>query len=95
MRRFLVLTKAMMLVHLRNRATLFWNLAFPIFILVIYSQIFGKMSVGNDDYMTWVVPGVLVFNTLVFGLLGSGTIMVQMREKGILRRLQVSSVLSA
>ncbi len=92
MKRFLVLTKAMILMHLRNRTMLFWNLAFPIFILVIYSQIFGEMDVGGQDFMTWVLPGVVVFNILAFGLLSSGTLMVQMREKGILRRLQASPI---
>jgi ABC-2 type transport system permease protein len=89
-KRFLVLTKAMILMHLRNRTMLFWNLAFPVFLLVIYSQIFGQMDVGGQDFMTWVLPGVVVFNILAFGLLSSGTLMVQMREKGILRRLQAS-----
>jgi ABC-2 type transport system permease protein len=92
MKRFLVLTKAMTFMHIRNRATLFWNLAFPVFLLVIYSQIFGTMDVGGTDFMNWVVPGVVVLNILTFGLLSSGTVMVNMREKGILRRLQASPV---
>jgi ABC-2 type transport system permease protein len=92
MKRFLVLTKAMTFMHIRNRSTLFWNLAFPVFLLVIYSQIFGTMDVGGTDFMTWVVPGVVVLNILTFGLLSSGTLMVNMREKGILRRLQASPV---
>jgi ABC-2 type transport system permease protein len=92
MKRFLVLTKAMTLMHLRNRSTLFWNLAFPVFLLVIYSQIFGAMDVGGTGFMTWVVPGVVVFNILAFGLLSSGTVMVNMREKGVLRRLQGSPI---
>lgn len=95
MKRFLVLTKAMTLMHLRSRATLFWNLVFPVFILVIYSQIFGQMTVGSEGFMTWVVPGVVVFNILAFGLLGSGTVMVDMREKGVLRRLQASPIPAA
>ena len=90
MKRFLVLTKAMFLIHLRNRAALFWNLAFPIFVLVIYSQVFGQNTVGEADYMSWAVPGMMVYNMLSFGLLSSGTIMIQMREKGILQRLQAS-----
>lgn len=95
MKRFLKLTRAMFWMHLRNRSTLFWNLAFPLFILVIYSQVFDQSQVGGADYMTWVVPGVLVFNILTFGLLSSGTLMVQMREKGVLRRLQASPVPAA
>jgi ABC-2 type transport system permease protein len=92
MRRFLVLTKAMLLIHLRNRSTLFWNLAFPIFTLLIYSQIFGQNTVGGANYMTWVMPGMVVFNIVAFGLLSSGTLMVSMREKGVLRRLQASPI---
>jgi ABC-2 type transport system permease protein len=92
MKRFLILTKAMTLMHLRNRSTLFWNLAFPAFLLVIYSQIFGAMDVGGTGFMTWVLPGVVVFNILTFGLLSSGTLMVNMREQGILRRLQASPI---
>jgi ABC-2 type transport system permease protein len=92
MKRFLVLTKALLLMHLRNRATLFWNLAFPVFLLVIYSQIFGAMDVGGTNFMAWVVPGVVVFNILTFGLLSSGTLMVNMRDKGVLRRLQASPI---
>ncbi len=92
MKRFSVLTRALLLMHLRNRTTLFWNLAFPVFLLVIYSQIFGALDVGGTAFMTWVVPGVLVFNILAFGLLSSGTLMVNMREKGVLRRLQASPI---
>jgi ABC-2 type transport system permease protein len=39
-----------------------------------------------------VLPGVVVFNILTFGLLSSGTLMVNMREQGILRRLQASPI---
>jgi ABC-2 type transport system permease protein len=92
MKRFLILTKAMTLMHLRNRSTLFWNLAFPIFLLVIYSQIFGSTDVAGTGFMTWVVPGLVVFNILTFGLLSSGTMMVNMRERGVLRRLQASPI---
>ena len=92
MKRFFVLTKAMTLMHLRNRSTLFWNLAFPVFLLVIYSQIFGAMDVGGTGFMIWVVPGIVVLNILTFGLLSSGTLMINMREKGVLRRLQASPI---
>ena len=95
MKRFRVLTRAMLLMHIRNRTTLFWNLAFPIFLLIIYRVVFGQGEVGDTDYMTWVVPGVVVFNILAFGLLGSGTLMMEMREKGVLRRLQASPVPAA
>lgn len=92
MKRFALLTKAIFLMNIRNQLTLFWNLAFPILLLVIYYFAFGQGQVGDTNYITWVVPGVVVFNILSFGLLGSGTMMVHMREKGILQRLQATPV---
>lgn len=92
MKRFALLTKAIFLMNIRNHLTLFWNLAFPVFLLVIYYFAFGQGQVGDTNYITWVVPGVVVFNILSFGLLGSGTMMVHMREQGILQRLQATPV---
>jgi len=93
MQRFLILTKAMFLIHLRDRALLFWNFAFPVFLLVIYGAIFG----GDDlaGFMTWMMPGVLTGNLLAFGLIGSSSTMSELRVKGVLRRLQASPVPSA
>lgn len=90
MQRFLTLTKAMFLVYLRERSTLFWNFAFPVFLLVIYAAIFG----GDDlaGFMGWMVPGVLAINILAFGLISSATMMTEFRQKGVLRRLQASPV---
>lgn len=90
MYRFLMLTKAMLLVHLRDRTLLFWNLAFPVFLLVIYGAIFG----GDDlvGFMTWMMPGVLTGNLMAFGLIGSSSAMSELRVKGVLRRLQASPV---
>ncbi len=92
MKRIRILTQSMLLLHLRNRATLFWNLIFPVLLLVIYAVVFGSGQVGDQNYMTWVVPGVIVFNILAYGLMGSAALMVQMRENGVLRRLQASPV---
>lgn len=90
MQRFLILTKAMFLVYLRERSTLFWNFAFPVFLLVIYAAVFG----GDDlaGFMSWMVPGVVAINILAFGLISSATMMTEFRQKGVLRRLQASPV---
>lgn len=90
MRRFLLLTKALFLIYLRERSTLFWNFAFPVFLLVIYAAVFG----GNDvtGFMSWITPGVLATNVLAFGLISSSTMMTEFRNKGVLRRLQASPV---
>lgn len=83
MKRFLILTKAMTLMHLRNGYVLFWNFAFPILLMLIYGAIMSQ-------YMDYMTPGVIVLNALSFGLVGSSTMMLEMREKSVLRRLQAT-----
>jgi ABC-2 type transport system permease protein len=90
MKRFWILTRSLFLSYTREPQTLFWNLVFPAMLLVIYRLIFGSGNVGGVDYMTWVVPGVIVLNIMSFGMIGSSAFMTQMREKGVLRRLQAT-----
>jgi ABC-2 type transport system permease protein len=85
MKRFLTFSKALWLIHLRNGAVLFWNLAFPVFLMLIYGAIMRP-------YMQWLTPGVIVLNALSFGLVGSSAMMLEMREKGILRRLRATPI---
>lgn len=93
MKRFIAFTRALALIHLRNRAVLFWNLLFPLLMLVIYGLVFNSGAFSDDptfNYIDWVLPGVLVFNALAFGLITSSTMMLTMRENGVLRRLQAT-----
>ena len=83
MKRFLILTKAIFLMHLRNGFVLFWNFAFPVLLMLIYGVVMSQ-------YMDYMTPGVIVLNALSFGLVGSSNMMLEMREKGFLRRLQAS-----
>ena len=83
MKRFLILTKAIFLMHLRNGFVLFWNFAFPVLLMLIYGVVMSQ-------YMDYMTPGVIVLNTLSFGLVGSSNMMLEMREKSVLRRLQAS-----
>jgi ABC-2 type transport system permease protein len=83
MKRFLILTKALALAYLRNGAVLFWNFAFPILLMFIY-------GVAMRPYMVYLTPGVIVLNALSFGLVSSSTMMLEMREKSVLRRLQAT-----
>jgi len=83
MKRFLILTKAIFLMHLRNGFVLFWNFAFPVLLMLIYGVVMSQ-------YMDYMTPGVIVLNALSFGLVGSSNMMLEMREKSILRRLQAS-----
>ncbi len=90
MHRFLTLTKSLLLQTARNPQTLFWNLVFPVFLLVIYRFIFGGYAVDGEDFMRWVVPGIITLNIMSFGLIGGAVNVVEMREKGVLRRLRAT-----
>jgi ABC-2 type transport system permease protein len=92
MKRLFILTRSLFLSYVREPQTLFWNLVFPIVLLVIYRLVFGSGIVDGVGYMTWVVPGIVVLNILSFGMIGSSAFMAQMREKGVLRRLQATPV---
>jgi ABC-2 type transport system permease protein len=85
MKRFLILTKALALIQLRNGAVLFWNFAFPVLLMLIYGVVMSQ-------FMNYMTPGVIVLNALSFGLVGSSTMMLEMREKSVLRRLQATTL---
>ncbi len=90
MYRFLTLTKAMFLIHIRDKTLLFWNFAFPVLLMAINGAAFG--GDGLAQFMTWMMPGVLAANLLAFGLISSSSVMTEMRAKGVLRRLQASPI---
>ena len=90
MKRFMLLTKAMVLSTLREPQTLFWNLIFPVFWLVIYKVVFGRFLDSLPNGGGWILAGLIVLNLLSFGLIGSSAQMVEMRDKGVLRRLKTT-----
>ena len=93
MYRFTTFTRYLALIHLRNRTVLFWNLLFPVLMLTLYATVFTTQFTGapaDFNFIDWVLPGVLVFNALAFGLITSSSLMLTMRELGVLRRLQAT-----
>jgi ABC-2 type transport system permease protein len=83
MRRFLILAKANMLMNLRNRATLFWNFVFPIGLILLYGVLWPQA-------IAWLTAGIVVLNIMSSGLLGDSTRLTNLREQGILRRVQAT-----
>jgi len=83
MRRFLILTKAYLLINLRNRATLFWNFAFPIGLILLYGVIWAEQ-------IAWLTAGIVVLNIMSSGIHGDAGQMTNMRDRGILRRVQAT-----
>src|SRR5919202_5376166 len=83
MQRFLILAKASLLMNLRNRATLFWNFAFPIGLILLYGVLWSSQ-------ISWLTAGIVVLNIMSSGMLGDSTRLTNLRERGILRRVQAT-----
>jgi ABC-2 type transport system permease protein len=83
MKRFLILTKANLLMNIRNRVTLFWNFAFPIGLIVLYGVIW-------PDVIAWLTAGIVVLNLMSSGLMGDSTRLTDLRERGMLRRVRAT-----
>lgn len=57
------LAQANPLMNLRNRATLFWNFAFPIGLILLYGVIW-------QPQIAWLAVGIVALNLMSSGLLG-------------------------
>ena len=90
MRPWLILTRCMVRMFVRDRYTLFWNTVFPVFLLLIFGTVFGAMRVDGQQYMSWLLPGIVVLNLMAFGLIRSATTTVDMRQRGVLRQLRAT-----
>jgi ABC-2 type transport system permease protein len=83
-----------MKLFIRQKDELFWNLAFPLFFIVLYGLIYRDMV--WDDYgmraIEYMLPGIIVMAVMVNGIMSSATSFVEERGKGIYRRLSLTPV---
>jgi len=83
-----------MKLFIRQKDELFWNLAFPLFFIVLYGLIYRDMV--WDDYgmraIEYMLPGIIVMAVMVNGIMSSATSFVEERGKGIYRRLALTPV---
>jgi ABC-2 type transport system permease protein len=80
-------------VFIRNRASLFWTMAFPIFFMVLFGLIYGdaKMTTSMDmRTIDYLLPGIIVMGVMVTGIMVTMITFVSQREKGIFRRLSLT-----
>ena len=82
------LTKARMLLALRNRAFLFFSLVMPLAFLFLYLGIFGRSNPAEATYLMGPVLGLTVMGSFW----GLSVQLVMFREQGILRRFRLAPV---
>jgi len=75
---------------LRRKDELFWNLAFPLFFMVLYGLIYGDTIWGEIKAIDYMFPGIIVMALMVNGIMVAATIFVEERGKGIYRRLSLT-----
>jgi ABC-2 type transport system permease protein len=75
---------------LRRKDELFWNLAFPMFFMVLYGFIYGNMMWGDMLAIEYMFPGIIVMALMVNGIMVTATVFVEERGKGIYRRLSLT-----
>jgi imidazolonepropionase-like amidohydrolase/ABC-type polysaccharide/polyol phosphate export permease len=73
----------------RAKPTLFWNLAFPLLTLMLFSFIFGG---GEPARVARVLPGTMTINLLAAAFFGVSLHMVSLRERQLYRRFRVTPV---
>jgi ABC-2 type transport system permease protein len=82
----LVLARTLLLVSLRDRTTILWNLAFPLGLLVIYGMIWGD----TPTTVAWLAVGVAVLNVMASGFMGDVAWLTNMRDQGVLQRVRAT-----
>jgi len=74
----------------RRKDELFWNLAFPMFFMVLYGLIYGSTMWGDILAIEYMFPGIIVMALMVNGIMVTATVFVEERGKGIYRRLSLT-----
>ncbi|MCP4357917.1 MAG: ABC transporter permease [Chloroflexi bacterium] len=97
MKPFLKLTYTELKLQLREPVGLFFTLAFPIMLLVLFGSIFGNEAedfLGGYGQVDLSVPGYIGMIIGTIGMLGIPISLATYREQGILRRLRATPLQS-
>lgn len=76
----------------RDKGALFWTLAFPVFMIVLFGLIYQGQGETWDGMapINYILPGIIVMAVMTTCLINTTTGFVEEREKGIYRRLSVT-----
>jgi len=89
--RFGLLLRTNARLFVRNRTALFWSVAFPIGLVLLFGTIFGNQpGLDSKVYIAYLTSGMIVVSLLANGLIGNASTMAVWRERGILQRIQAT-----
>jgi ABC-2 type transport system permease protein len=89
LRATLALYRGHLLTYRRNRTSIYWTLAFPLFFLLMFGYVFGR---GDPDATRFIMPGLFTITIISGSVFGVAMRLVTEREIGILRRHHVTPV---
>ncbi|MBN2186654.1 MAG: ABC transporter permease [Dehalococcoidia bacterium] len=75
---------------LREKEALFWMLAFPVFMMVLFGLIWKDETWGGTPAIAYILPGIIVMAVMMTCIASTATGVVEDREKGIFRRLSLT-----
>jgi ABC-2 type transport system permease protein len=75
---------------LREKEALFWTLAFPVFMIVLFGLIWKDETWDGIPTIAYILPGVIVMAVMTTCIVSTATGVVEEREKGIFRRLSLT-----
>jgi ABC-2 type transport system permease protein len=75
---------------LRDKGDLFWSLAFPIFMIVLFGLIYKDQSWDGTAPINYILPGIITMAVMVTCVVNTATGVVRDREQGIFRRLSLT-----
>jgi len=66
----------------------------PLMFVLLFVYVFGGaiQTPGYDDYVDFLMPGILALSIMISAVIGLSTIMVDWRQRGILRRLKLTPI---
>jgi len=77
---------------LRRKDDLFWTMAFPLFIIVLFGLLYQDMQ--WEDFglraIEYILPGIVVMALMTSGIMATTSGFVEERERGIYRRLSLT-----
>jgi ABC-2 type transport system permease protein len=75
---------------LREKEALFWTLAFPVFMIILFGLIWKEETWDGMPTIGYILPGIIVMAMMTTCIVSTATGVVEEREKGIFRRLSLT-----
>ena len=75
---------------LRDRRSLFFTLAFPVIMILIFGSVFSEGSWDGIPAINYLLPGIIVMAVMMACMNNNAVKITNDREKGIYRRLSLT-----